>query len=133
MANEQVLLSVPTEETSEIIEVSIVFNDGTAQSWAGENIEKGYHLHVNAVSEKADKKCIRPFTGLRRFISSADKCIPEEMSSLPINASIISNLAFSVARASDLTITKDGARLMRNFTSSTNSKKTLHGLSETVH
>lgn len=133
MANEQVLLSVPTEETSEKIEVSIVFNNGTAQSWAGENIEKGYHLHVNAVSEKADKKCIRPFTGLRRFISPANKCVPEEMSSLPISASIISNLAFSVARASDLTITKDGARLMRNFTSSTNVIETSLGVSEKVH
>ena len=133
MANEQVLLSVPTEETSEKIEVSIVFNNGTSQSWAGENIEKGYHLHVNAVSEKADKKCIRPFTGLRRFISPANKCVPEEMSSLPISSSIISNLAFSVARASDLTITKDGARLMRNFTSSTNVIETSLGISEKVH
>lgn len=133
MVNEQVLLSVPTEETSKKIEVSIVFNDGTAQSWAGENIEKGYHLHINAVTEKADKKCISAFTGLRRFISPADKCIPEEMSSLPVSASTISNLAFSVARASDLTITKDGARLMRNFTTATNTTKTSLGISETVH
>ncbi|WP_394222607.1 hypothetical protein [Alteromonas gracilis] len=133
MANEQLLLSVPTENASEKIEVSIIFNDGSTQSWAGEKIEKGYHLHVNAVYEEADKKCIRPFTGLRRFISPSDNCVQEEISSLDINASIISNLAFSVARASDLIITKEGARLMRSYSASNQAIKTALGTTNTIH
>ncbi len=115
MANEHVLMTIPTETKSDAIEVSIIFNDGASQSWAGDEIEKGYHLHVNAVSLVGDNKRIRPFTGLRRFLSPSEEFKPDDIKKLDLRTNIITNLAYSVARANDLSISKDGASIIRDF------------------
>lgn len=115
MTTEHVLLTVPTKTKSESIEISVIFHEGHSQTWAGDEIEKGYHLHVNAISEKENERRIRPFSGLRRLILESDSYSCDHIAKLDIPSSIISKLAFSVARANDLDISKEGSLMIRDF------------------